>query len=94
VCALIHRPSVIFLDEVTVGLDTPLRHEIWGLLAELKKESTIVLTTHYIPDAETYCDRVALIYNGHILDCGKPAELVARYPPAKNLEEITLLNQR
>jgi ABC-2 type transport system ATP-binding protein len=64
------------------------------MLAELKKESTIVLTTHYIPDAETYCDRVALIYNGHILDCGKPAELVSKYPPAKNLEEITLLTQK
>ncbi len=91
VCALVHKPSVIFLDEVTVGLDTDLRHEIWELLKELKKESTIVLTTHYIPDAETYCDRVALIRNGHILDCGNPAELVKKYAPARNLEEVTLL---
>jgi ABC-2 type transport system ATP-binding protein len=93
VCALVHKPSVIFLDEVTVGLDTDLRHEIWGLLKELKKESTIVLTTHYIPDAETYCDRVALIQGGHILDCGRPTELVKKYAPAKNLEEVTLLTQ-
>jgi ABC-2 type transport system ATP-binding protein len=94
VCSLIHNPAIIFLDEVTVGLDTQLRHEIWGLLKELKKNSTIVLTTHYVPDAETYCDRVALIYNGHILGCGTPAELIKRYPPAANLEEATMLSQR
>jgi ABC-type multidrug transport system ATPase subunit len=94
ICALVHRPSVLFLDEVTVGLDTQLRHEIWSLLSELKKQSTIVLTTHYVPDAETYCDRVAMIYNGHILDCGKPAELVKKCAPAANLEEVTLLSQK
>jgi ABC-2 type transport system ATP-binding protein len=94
VCSLIHDPAVLFLDEVTVGLDTYLRHEVWGLLKELKKHSTIVLTTHYVPDAETYCDRVALIYNGHILGCGTPAELVKRYPPATSLEEATMLSQR
>jgi ABC-2 type transport system ATP-binding protein len=94
VCALVHNPSVLFLDEVTVGLDTELRREIWSLLGELKKTCTIVLTTHYIPDAETYCDRVALIYNGHILNYGKPSELVQMYPPATNLEEVTLLSQK
>jgi len=94
VCALVHNPAVLFLDEVTVGLDTELRREIWGLLAELKNNCTIVLTTHYIPDAETYCDRVALIYNGHILNCGKPSELIQMYPPATNLEEVTVLSQK
>jgi ABC-2 type transport system ATP-binding protein len=94
VCALVHNPAVLFLDEVTVGLDTELRREIWGLLAELKQNCTIVLTTHYIPDAETYCDRVALIYNGHILNCGKPSELIQKYPPATNLEEVTVLSQK
>jgi ABC-2 type transport system ATP-binding protein len=94
ICALVHNPSVLFLDEVTVGLDTELRREIWDLLAELKKNCTIVLTTHYIPDAETYCDKVALIYYGHILNYGKPKELVQMYPPATNLEEVTLLSQK
>ncbi len=93
ICSLVHSPAVLFLDEVTVGLDTDLRRQIWGMLSELKKRCTIVLTTHYIPDAETYCDRVALIHNGHILACGKPAELVREYPPAANLEEATLLCQ-
>jgi ABC-2 type transport system ATP-binding protein len=89
-CALVHRPLVLFLDEITVGLDTPLRHEIWNMLRELKKQSTIVITTHYVPDAENYCDRVALILNGHVLDCGSPAELISKYPKATSLEEVTL----
>ena len=50
ICALVHRPSVLFFDEVTVGLDTSLRHEVWQLIRELKKESAVVVTTHYIPD--------------------------------------------
>ncbi len=91
ICSLIHNPAILFMDEVTVGLDTDLRREIWEILKELKKNCTIVVTTHYIPDAETYCDRVALIHNGHVLACGSPAELVSRYPPATNLEEVTLL---
>jgi ABC-2 type transport system ATP-binding protein len=92
-CALVHRPKVLFLDEITVGLDTQLRHEIWGLIKELKCESTILVTTHYIPDAQNNCDRVALIYEGHILDCGRPEEIIARFPPATNLEEVVLICQ-
>jgi len=93
VCSLVHKPQLLFLDEITVGLDTPLRREIWDLISELKKESTIVVTTHYIPDAQNYCDRVAMIYEGHILDSGKPDEIIARYPPATDLEEVTLICQ-
>lgn len=93
VCALVHRPHVLFLDEITVGLDTPLRREIWGLLRELKKDSTVVISTHYVPDAENYCDRVALMNDGHVLDCGPPAELVAKHPTAATLEEVTLICQ-
>ena len=94
VCALVHKPVVLFLDEITVGLDTPLRREMWDLLQELKKDSTIVISTHYIPDAENYCDRVALMFDGHILDCGRPAELVEKYPAANSLEEVTLICQK
>lgn len=93
ICALVHRPKVLFLDEVTVGLDTPLRHEIWNLIQEWKSESTILVTTHYIPDAQNNCDRVALIYEGRILDCGRPEEIIARFPPATNLEEVALICQ-
>jgi ABC-2 type transport system ATP-binding protein len=93
ICALVHRPKVLFLDEVTVGLDTPLRHEIWNLIKEWKCESTILVTTHYIPDAQNNCDRVALIYEGQILDCGRPEEIIARFPPAADLEEVALICQ-
>jgi ABC-2 type transport system ATP-binding protein len=92
-CALVHRPKVLFLDEITVGLDTQLRREIWDLINELKRESTILVTTHYIPDAQNNCDRVALIYEGHILDYGRPEEIIARFPPATNLEEVALICQ-
>ena len=94
ICALVHRPSVLFFDEVTVGLDTSLRYEVWQLIRELSRESTIVVTTHYIPDAETYCDRVALMLKGVILDIGSPKELIQRYPPAKSLEEVVLILER
>ena len=93
ICALVHKPKVLFLDEVTVGLDTPLRREIWELLKQFKKDSTIVVTTHYVPDAENYCDRVALIFYGHLLDCGTPRELIEKYPPATSLEDVTLICQ-
>lgn len=93
ICALVHRPKVLFLDEVTVGLDTPLRHEIWNLIKEWKCESTILVTTHYIPDAQNNCDRVALLYEGRILDCGRPEEIIARFPPATDLEEVALICQ-
>jgi ABC-2 type transport system ATP-binding protein len=93
VCALVHRPKVLFLDEITVGLDTSLRREIWDLIKGLKTESTILITTHYIPDAQNNCDRVALIYESHILDCGQPEEIISRTPPATSLEEVTLIYQ-
>jgi ABC-2 type transport system ATP-binding protein len=94
VCALVHRPKVLLLDEITVGLDTPLRREIWDLIKELKRESTILLTTHYIPDAQNNCDRVALIFEGRIVDFGRPEAIMARYPPATSLEEVTLICQK
>lgn len=94
VCALVHKPAVLFLDEITVGLDTSLRREIWSLLQALKEESTLVITTHYVPDAENYCDRVALMFEGRVLDCGRPIELLEKYPVAGNLEDVTLICQR
>jgi ABC-2 type transport system ATP-binding protein len=93
-CALAHNPEVLFLDEVTVGLDTSLRHEIWGLLREQKQHSSIVVTTHYIPEAEQYCDRVALMLQGSILDVGRPGELIEKNRPAANLEEVMLVYEK
>ncbi len=93
-CALIHNPEILFLDEVTVGLDTSLRHEIWSLIKEQKKYSSIVITTHYIPEAEQYCDRVALMLSGHILDIGKPENIIEKNKPAANLEEVMLIYEK
>jgi len=93
-CALIHNPEVLLLDEITVGLDTALRHEIWALLKEQKRSSAIVITTHYIPEAEQHCDRVALMLNGRILDFGAPGELIDRHKPAPDLEEVMLIHEK
>ena len=94
ICALVHKPSVLFLDEITVGLDTALRREIWNLIQQLKKDSTLVITTHYVPEAENYCDRVALMSNGRILDCGSPMDLKRSCLTATDLEEVMLLREK
>ncbi len=93
-CALVHRPALLFLDEVTVALDTALRREIWSMIQQIKKESTVVITTHYVPEAENYCDRVALMLQGRILDYGRPKELISKQSRATNLEEVMLAYER
>ncbi|MEK2643797.1 ABC transporter ATP-binding protein [Bdellovibrio sp. BCCA] len=74
---LINSPEVIFLDEPTTGLDPQARIWIWDFFKHLKSEkSTLVLTTHYMEEAEQMCDRVAIIDNGRILTVGKPRDLI------------------
>jgi len=66
--ALIHRPKILFLDEPTVALDPQVRHKIWELIKNLKAQGiTIVLTTHYIEEAENLCDRVAILNRGRLV---------------------------
>lgn len=79
--ALVHRPRLAILDEPTAGVDLELRHELWRYLRRLHEEQglTVLLTTHYIEEAETLCERVAFIRAGRILDEGAPSELVSRY---------------
>ncbi len=75
---LMHRPEVVFLDEPTVGLDPQARRMIWGLIQSLKKGGiTILLTTHYIEEADSLCDRVAIMRAGKIMTVGAPADLKA-----------------
>lgn len=77
--ALVNDPQLIFLDEPTTGLDPQVRLEIHGLIAELKTaRCTILLTTHYIEEAERLCDRVAIMDEGRIIALGTPRELQAR----------------
>lgn len=74
---LINSPEVIFLDEPTTGLDPQARIWIWDFFKNLKSQkSTLVLTTHYMEEAEQMCDRVAVIDNGKILTVGKPKDLI------------------
>lgn len=79
---LIHRPRILFLDEPTIGLDPQSRHVIWDFLQAFKQGDvmTIFLTTHYMDEAEEFCDRVAIIDNGKIIAIGSPAELKAQLP--------------
>jgi ABC-2 type transport system ATP-binding protein len=73
---LMHRPRVVFMDEPTVGLDPQARHMIWGMISDLKRSGiTILLTTHYIEEADALCDRVAIMRRGSIIALDRPAVL-------------------
>jgi ABC-2 type transport system ATP-binding protein len=74
-----HRPKVLFLDEPTVGLDPQVRRQIWDLIRDLKRQGvTILLTTHYIEEAELLCHRVGILSHGKLIALGTPEELKAR----------------
>ncbi|MFT4082752.1 MAG: ABC transporter ATP-binding protein [Nocardioides sp.] len=76
-CALVHEPELVFLDEPTAALDPQARRNLWDLLAGINEAGrTVVLTTHYMDEAETLCDRVAIMDHGRILQVGTPAELI------------------
>ncbi|WP_079480335.1 ABC transporter ATP-binding protein [Halobacillus salinus] len=75
--ATLHQPEILFLDEPSMGLDPHARREMWTLIRTLRElGSTIVLTTHYMEEAEKLCDRVAMIYNGEIRALGTPSHLL------------------
>ena len=93
-CSLAHNPSIILLDEATVGLDAQTRQDVWDIINDLKRESTVIVTTHYTPEAEQNCDRVAWIFQGEVLDLGSPAELIRKHPKAKNLDEAMSFSQQ
>ncbi|HLQ27306.1 MAG TPA: ATP-binding cassette domain-containing protein [Acidiferrobacterales bacterium] len=78
--ALINVPELLFLDEPTTGLDPQARHLIWQRLRSLRSEGkTLLLTTHYMEEAQRLCDRVVILDQGNILDVGSPGELIARH---------------
>ncbi|MGM9553583.1 MAG: ABC transporter ATP-binding protein [Faecousia sp.] len=76
--ALISEPKLLFLDEPTLGLDVLARRELWREIKALKGRITVVLTTHYMEEAEQLADRVGIMANGKLRVCGTPAELIAR----------------
>lgn len=74
--ALVHGPSILFLDEPTVGLDPQTRRKIWDLIQLMNRNGvTVLLTTHYIDEAEVLCHRVAIVDGGRLIACGSPGEL-------------------
>jgi len=78
--SLVGKPKLVFLDEPTTGLDPGARRELWGLIRQLKSEgTTILLTTHYLDEAEQLADDVAIMNHGKIVARGSPADLIAKH---------------
>ena len=105
-CAIVGDPDLLFLDEPTTGLDPQSRRQLWGLITEFKALGrTIILTTHYMDEAEILCDRVAIVDHGKVIALGTPRELIgslgaehvvefalAPESPAIDLEELKSLS--
>ncbi len=78
-CALVGDPELMFLDEPTTGLDPQSRRQLWDIIRDFRRQGrTILLTTHYMDEAEKLCDRVAIVDHGQVIALGSPAELIAR----------------
>ena len=90
IVALINEPDILFLDEPTVGMDARVRRRTWEFINSINEQNrTIVLTTHYIEEAEALCDRVAIIDYGKLVALDSPKKLMEEHD-AKNLEEVFL----
>ena len=88
--ALINDPEVVFLDELTTGLDPQSRRAIWDLVRGIRERGkTVFLTTHLMEEAERLCDRVAIIEHGRIIDMDTPARLVSRHCPERTVALAT-----
>jgi lipooligosaccharide transport system ATP-binding protein len=84
---LVHRPRLILLDEPTVGLDPQIRTQLWSLIGTLRSEgTTILMSTHYIEEAQRLADEVAVMANGKIVDRGKPTELIEKHAGRETAE--------
>ncbi len=80
--ALLCNPEILILDEPTTGLDPAIRHLLWAKVQELKSQKmTILLTTHYIHEAEVLCDRIVILNKGKVIEEGVPADLVKKHTP-------------
>ena len=88
--SLLHRPTVLFLDEPTVGLDPAARETVWERVLELRNKfnRTMIVTSHQMDELDAYCDRVALIDHGRVVAVGTPSELKARVGPGATLDDV------
>jgi ABC-2 type transport system ATP-binding protein len=84
--SLINDPEILFLDEPTLGLDVISRKELWKLISGLKGDKTIILTTHYMEEAESLSDRIGIMANGNLVDVGTSKELIKK-TKTKNIED-------
>jgi ABC-2 type transport system ATP-binding protein len=85
--ALINDPELVFLDELTTGLDPQARRAIWDLVTGIRdRGKTVFLTTHLMEEAERLCDRVAIIEHGRLIEVGRPLDLVRRHCPERGVE--------
>ena len=84
--SLINEPKILFLDEPTLGLDVIARKELWNVINELKGKITIILTTHYMEEAESLSDRIGIMANGDLVDVGTKDELIKKVN-AENFED-------
>ena len=84
--SLINDPKILFLDEPTLGLDVLSRKELWNTINTLKGKITIILTTHYMEEAESLSDRVAIMNKGNIIEIGTPKEIISKNK-TKNMED-------
>ena len=86
--ALVSDPKVLILDEPTTGLDPEVRRVLWDVIAEVRaKGVAILLSTHYMEEAERLCDWVAILHQGKILDCAPPSTLIARHIGTREIDE-------
>ena len=88
--ALVNRPSLLILDEPTVGLDAIARDSVWAQVERMQNEfgMTVLLTTHYMQEADALCDRVALMHHGRLQAVGSPNELKQTVSPDATLEDV------
>jgi lipooligosaccharide transport system ATP-binding protein len=85
--ALLHEPQLLLLDEPTVGLDPQVRQELWALIDRLRSEGvSILMSTHYIEEAERLCDRVTIMSHGKAVATGPPRELIAEHAGPEAIE--------
>lgn len=91
-CALVGEPELLFLDEPTTGLDPQSRRQLWSVVGDLKAEGrTVLLTTHYMEEAQRLCDRVAVVDHGQVIALGTPSELIASLG-AEHVVELAVEN--
>ncbi|MDZ4876656.1 MAG: Daunorubicin/doxorubicin resistance ATP-binding protein DrrA [Chroococcidiopsis cubana SAG 39.79] len=88
--SILHKPQVLFLDEPTVGLDPIARSSVWELVQQLRQESgtTIVLTTHFLEEADRLCDAIAILHGGKVITVGTPAQLKASLGECATLDDV------